>query len=92
MAYNFWNQKYFWNDMIDKAPDNSTMVTNFDKNRLPIYEKAIQEYDKSEILYIKEDAYDMNGDFTGDMSLHCSEKGTDLSDFWDIFDKIKKEF
>jgi hypothetical protein len=84
MSYNFWN------DITDKSPDANTCVSNFPMNELPMYKSAIQQYDKGELLYIKEDAYDMDGNIISEnMSIHC-DKWMDLSDFWDIFGQIKR--
>jgi hypothetical protein len=77
--------------MKDKAPDSDTLVTNFSVNRLPIYEKAIQKFNKGDLIYIKKEAYDIAGNIMPkNMSIHC-DKWVDLSDFWNIFEEIKNK-
>lgn len=67
------------------------LVTNFKKDRLPLYNKALKFYiketgDKS--LYIDRNAYIRGGIKDEDMcALRCTEQ-KELGLFWNIFDSI----
>lgn len=71
-------------------------ITNFSKKDLPIYEKAIETYVNKtgrDTLYIVKTGYDHHGELLpNDRSLHNFKLNDDLTDFWDIFYEVKKEY
>jgi len=83
-----------YNDSIHSGFSSSrTLRTNFDSERLPLYKKAIEEFEKTEPkgLIISDEAYDIYGSrLSSSMSLHDST-GRDLSKFWRIFDRLRDE-
>ena len=74
----------------DDCYENYNLITNFDKEEEPIYRKAIQLYGWRG-LYITKDSYWLNG-YKDDklLALRCTQR-RDLTEFWDIFYKIKCE-
>lgn len=74
---------------------NNNLLTNFLKEQLPIYEKAIKEYqDKTgdKTLFICDKAYWKNGRYDPRLCSLRACESKDRTDFWDIFKRIKKEF
>lgn len=72
-------------------------ITNFRPEQLPLYKKAIAEYTKikpNHKLHIDKPMYWLDGKGITPISFClCEDYGSvsDLSDFWDIFDKLKNE-
>ena len=82
-------KKYFKEFKTHTCLENRNLITNFNKNLEPIYKKAIKLYGWDG-LYITEDAYWENGMRDETMSaLRCNEH-KDLSEFWEIFDRVEK--
>ncbi len=72
-----------------EADDN--LLTNFDKEETHIYQEAIRRYGKGG-LFITEDAYDVYGNKIETCSaLRRTQRG-DKSEFWRIFDQVKREY
>ena len=71
-------------------PGEVSLITNFDKSDLHIYQKAIELSGHSE-LYITDDATDIWGNRLTYLLALRSKERQDLSDFWDIFEQIRKE-
>ena len=69
-----------------------TLLTNFDKENICFYQKAIEEYKK-----VKHDKYHLHilqaSNQYCDYGLWYSKesKTHDLADFWNIYDSIKKD-
>lgn len=66
-----------------------TLLTNFEKEELPVYKKAVALYGKKDV-YIAESAYTPGGYNISDT--HCSlhrVKGRDYSEFWKCYECIK---
>lgn len=71
---------------------NPRFITNFNKKKEPLYRAAIEKYGKP-CLRIYKDAYDCTGRKMEDcLSLRCDADVHDLSDFWEIFREMEKEF
>jgi hypothetical protein len=66
------------------------LLTNFSKQDLPIYEKAVELYGDND-LFISYKAYDIHGNSQSHwlMSLRTKRR-KNLSDFWEIFHAIQK--
>lgn len=71
-------------------PDEVSLITNFDRSDRHIYQKAIELSGHSE-LYIADDATDILGNRLTYLLALRSKERQDLSDFWDIFEQIRKE-
>lgn len=76
--------------------DELKLITNFDEDKLPIYQKAIERYEKEtedNSLYIKDVAFDKNGNVVkNSYALHYKyEKSKYISKFWDILEELKNE-
>lgn len=75
--------------------EETTLVTNFQKDKLPHYKGAVVLYQLitgDSTLTIEKNAYDVfNRLLDNYHSLHISESH-DLSKFWGIFDKLKTIF
>jgi len=71
---------------------DETLLTNFDVKELSHYEKALLIHgDKT--LYIDSGAFDNLGRRLPDcLALRTTLPGKDRSDFWDIFDTLKKRY
>lgn len=67
-----------------------SLITNFDKSDLHIYQKAIELSGHSE-LYITDDATDIWGNRLTYLLALRSKECQDLSDFWDMFEQILEE-
>lgn len=74
--------------------EDKSLITNFKKNLRPIYEMAITAYKTktgNSDLVIMDDAYWMNGHFDPSMnSLHYKGERHDISEFWNIYNSLKK--
>lgn len=69
--------------------NNDTFITNFDKEKFGMYQRAIMLHSDSD-LYIEAEAYDVYGRRMKDLfSLHCYTR-KDLSRFWDLFGKLNE--
>ena len=81
----------YWHEFLSKD-NKSSLLTNFDKSKRPIYEKAIDEYKKGGgklDIYILDEAYWRNGYLDENMnSLHTNNRGTNHTEFWNVFDYI----
>lgn len=64
---------------------NPTLIVNFDKEDERYYQMAIRECGRGSLFIMESVGYE------GDKSLHDSKMG-DLSNFWRLFDSIKKDF
>ena len=63
------------------------LVTNFHKDQLPIYQRAVKCYGE-ENLFISQDAYDINGTPIPDCCSLRKRYKSDLSKFWEIFNSM----
>jgi len=81
----------FFDDYFSKDNNNS-LLTNFNKNERPIYEKAINEYKKrggNLDIYILDEAYWDNGYLDESMnSLNTNNRRIYHTEFWNVFDYI----
>lgn len=75
-----------------------TFLTNFSRYQLPIYQKAIRQYNQTyddKKFWIREDAYASDGRLINDSyALHVQKIDgfLDCSSFWRIFDKISCQY
>jgi hypothetical protein len=72
----------------DECVENSNVLTNFKKEKRPLYEAAIKCYGKG-YVFITDDAYWLNGRKDDSM---CALRFTvykDYSEFWRIFDALQ---
>lgn len=79
-------------DIADYYEDNT--LTNFTKDERPIYEKALKIYTEKtgkNNIFIRDTAYDGWGNLLSDHNALCKLDCEDKSDFWRIFDNIRKE-
>lgn len=68
-----------------------TWLTNFNNEQLGIYEKVIELNGDDNLFCICENAYDSNGRYIdGYSALHITRTDEDLSEFWRIFDNLRK--
>lgn len=77
--------------------NSPSFLTNFSKNRYPLYLAAIYKSQNQDLLTIKKEAFYADGSPNPRCySLHFangeSNDGVILSKFWDIFDELKEEF
>lgn len=81
------------NDFIDSSFAETTLVTNFDRDKVLLYREAIRRYGREEDFQIKNQAYDIYGNRLSDniMALHYTGPNHDLSAFWKIFRDTKLE-
>jgi len=86
-----WDSNWDW----DYDHRDQTFLTNFDRIDAPIYKKAIARYiknTKDDNFYIKDVAYDRNGNLlTNCLSLHI-KINQNCSQFWDVFESIRKHY
>lgn len=73
------------------CPENYNLITNFDKEREPIFRKAIERFGYDGLIITK-DAYWMNG--TKDNGMYAlrwknEDSHMDLSHFWRIVKDIE---
>ena len=77
---------------LELAPES--LLTNFDANKLPIYEEAIKMSNFLGLgldLYISKEAYWCNGYLDINMhALHTNSHSKDHSDFWFIFERVSQ--
>ena len=67
---------------------DNNLITNFKKEKEPLFRKAIEMYGWDG-LYISDEAYWKNGIKDDSMkSLRTKNPAKDLSDFWRIYDKL----
>ena len=91
---NFRRKKLSWDNYFEAvALENyfvlPRLLTNFDKKEEPIYREAIEKYGK-DFLYIKSDAYWIDGTHDESLSALWTSKNENLSDFWELLRSIKK--
>jgi len=71
--------------------EEEDLLTNFTEKELPLYEKTIQEFG-DDTLFISDEAFSGQGRrLEGHYSLRTKEH-KDRSDFWELFDSIRKSF
>jgi hypothetical protein len=72
------------------------LITNFHTRDRPRYEKAIELFKTKtgkDFLHIEDNAYDYRRNLVPDLNALCtSVKGCGLTDFWEIYDKLKQEW
>lgn len=75
--------------LITFWPFGGTGVTRFSEDDRPIYERAILEFGDPS-LYIVDGNIGLTSGKVVYGSCLCHKEHSDLSAFWDIFDRIKK--
>lgn len=65
-----------------------TGVTNFQLDKLEVYKYCVYLHGDSDLFVLEETMYPYT--WTGG-SLHCKRR-KDLSEFWELFKKIEKDF
>ena len=88
-------RKPTWNDYFDVIVLQAEsglprLLTNFDKKEESTYREAIEKSGK-DFLYIKEDAYWIDGTYDETLSALWTNKDENLSDFWELLRSLKKE-
>ncbi len=75
-----------------RVPEDPTLLTNFDIDRLPLYRRAIELYKRrynEDILWISDEATNIYGDpVRGCVSLHTSVH-KELGPFWRIYEALR---
>jgi hypothetical protein len=73
-----------------------SLLTNFSIEQRVRYETAIKIYKEitgKDILYIEEKAFDsLNQRLYNTNSIHTRSRGTDLSDFWEVFRNLQESW
>ena len=83
--------EYYFNAIVMHAESGLPHVlTNFVKKEESIYREAIEKSGK-DFLYIKEDAYWLDGTYDETLSALWTNKNEDLSDFWELLRSLKAE-
>ena len=84
-------------DQINKL-HNGRHVTNFSNKQLDLYRQALAEYNKTFLfeysgLHIKDKAYDrlLRPLRNHSALIYCGWRPFNLTDFWDIFDRLKRQ-
>jgi hypothetical protein len=72
--------------------DGGTGVTNFPPEREPIYIKAIEKFGDEGLILVSTGIPAKGSTYLQPYfcSLHDTKGNRDLSDFWDVFDEVKK--
>ena len=65
------------------------LLTNFDKEERPLYEKAIVMSGET-TLFIREEAYTTFGSLLQDCNALCCTEHKDYSAFWRCFETVKE--
>ena len=68
---------------------DENLLTNFDKEDRPLYEKAIAMSGET-TLYIREEAYDVYGNLIEEYNALCCTDHKDYSAFWRCFETVKE--
>ncbi len=79
-------------DIADYYEDNT--LTNFTKEERPIYEKALKIYKEKtgkNNISIRDTAYDGWGNLLSDHNALVTSDFENKTDFWRIFDDVRKE-
>lgn len=69
--------------------NGGTGVTNFTEDMRPVYVEAVKRYGDKRLRVHAKSFGKGNQNYGG--SLHNHGERKDLSDFWDIFDKVRTE-
>lgn len=71
--------------------NGGTVVTNFTIKNLSMYKKAVELYGDARTV-IHQRAFDISGRLVKNhWSLHNMNPGSDLSDFWKVYNKVRKD-
>jgi len=73
---------------FDHEYHEENLLTNFNVDQLPIYEKALKDFGDSS-LYITDQAYDNRGRLLSDYYSLRTKSNKDRSDFWKLFRGIR---
>ena len=71
------------------SEQDEQLLTNFDKEERPLYEKAIAMSGET-TLFIREDAYTAFGGLLEDCNALCCTEHKDYSAFWRCFETVKE--
>ena len=74
-------------ESYNEADEN--LLTNFDKEERPLYEKAIAMSGET-TLYIREEAYDVYGNLIEEYNALCCTEHKDYSEFWRCFEIVQE--
>jgi hypothetical protein len=76
---------------IEHCEQNKNLLTNFKKENMPLYDEAIRRYGKGDV-FITDEAYWENGRKDESMcALRCTID-KDYSEFWRVFEMVKKAY